>query len=136
MGDERQDPPNGRALGPEGGAGTGAGTGADRPDPTAAWRAAAESPEPYQLHLYVAGSSPRSLRAIENLHAICDRHLPDRHELEVVDIYQQTEKAKEADILGAPTLIKTLPLPLRRLVGDLSDEARVLRALGLEPAGA
>lgn len=93
--------------------------------------AAAAGSDRFELRLYVAGPSPRSQRAVANLRRICDRFLSGRHDLEVVDIFQQTEMAKEADIIGAPTLIKSLPLPLRRLVGDLSDEQRVLAALGL-----
>jgi circadian clock protein KaiB len=89
----------------------------------------------FRLRLFVAGSSPGSQRAIANLRSICDRFLAGRHDLEVIDIYQQTEMAKQADIVGAPTLIKSLPAPLRRRVGDLSDEPRVLSALGLRPSG-
>ncbi len=93
------------------------------------------APPRYELHLYVAGSSPRSVRAISNVRRICERFLHGRHDLEVIDIYQQTEKAHEADIVGVPTLIRALPRPLRRLVGDLSDEARVIEALGLQGPG-
>lgn len=97
---------------------------------------AASGPRPrYRLALYVAGASARSERAIANLRRLCEGRLAGRVDCEVIDIYQQVERAREADILGAPTLIKLLPQPVRRLIGDLSDEAAVLRALGLEPAG-
>ena len=86
----------------------------------------------YRLRLYIAGSSPRSLRAVANLQRICKTYLDGRVELEVIDIFQQKGKATEANILGAPTLIKEMPPPLRRLLGDLSDERRVLLALDLE----
>ena len=86
------------------------------------------------LRLYVTGQTPRSVRAIENLSKFCGRFLKNRFELEVIDIYQEPALAKEVQILAAPTLIKTLPLPVRRLVGDLSDEQRVVSGLDLEAA--
>ena len=85
----------------------------------------------YVLQLYAAGLTPQSRRAIENLKAICDTHLPGRYELTIVDIYQQPDRAHEEQVIAAPTLVKTAPLPLRRLIGDLSDTGRVLLALGL-----
>lgn len=88
----------------------------------------------YLLRLYVTGSTPRSARSIFNIRALCEDRLRDRYELEVVDIYQQPELAREQQIIAAPTLIKTLPLPLRKLVGDLSDRERVLVGLDLKPA--
>lgn len=108
-------------------------------DPSSIERALAEAlsgvgGERYRLSLYVAGTSARSQLAVANLRRICQRFLGDRHDLEIVDIYQQTEKAKAADVVGTPTLVKSFPLPLRRLVGDLSDETRVLHALGLAAA--
>ena len=87
--------------------------------------------EPYELRLFIAGSSPRSLRAIENLRSICRQLLPRRFNLEVVDILLHPDSARRADIIGAPTLIKDQPPPRRRLVGDLSNRGRVLSALGL-----
>lgn len=95
-------------------------------------RAAPPEIAPYRLALYVAGATRRSERAIGNLRRLCKRWLDGRFDLEVIDIYQQVERAREADILGAPTLIKLQPTPVRRVVGDLSDESRLLRALGLE----
>ncbi len=88
----------------------------------------------YLLRLYVTGSTPRSLRSIFNLRTVCEDQLRDRYELEVIDIYQQPELAREQQIIAAPTLVKTLPLPLRKLVGDLSDRDRVLVGLDLKPA--
>jgi circadian clock protein KaiB len=89
--------------------------------------------ETYVLRLIVAGSTPRSLRAISNIRAVCERYLQGRYELEVFDVYQHPEMAESERIIAAPTLIKTLPLPLRQLVGDLSDLDRVLLGLDLRP---
>jgi circadian clock protein KaiB len=94
-------------------------------------KAAPEGSEKYSLRLYVTGQTPRSLRSVENLRRLCERHLKGRYELEVVDIYQQPALAKEMQILAAPTLVKALPLPLRRLVGDFSDQNRVVIGLDL-----
>jgi circadian clock protein KaiB len=85
------------------------------------------------LRLYVAGSTPQSSRAIRNLKAICEANLPDRYVLTVVDLYAQPERAREDQIIVAPTLIRQAPLPVRRIVGDLSNTARVLAALELPP---
>lgn len=85
----------------------------------------------YRLSLYVTGVTPRSIRAIANIKALCEEHLQGRYELEVIDIYQQPELAQESEIVAAPTLIKFLPPPLRKLVGDMSDEEHVLAGLGL-----
>jgi circadian clock protein KaiB len=82
-----------------------------------------------RLRLYVAGNSRRSRTALRNLLSICQEHLPGRFDLEVVDLYEHAHRASEAQILGAPTLVKEYPLPVRRLLGDLSDEQRVLDAL-------
>ncbi len=88
----------------------------------------------YVLKLFVSGSTPRSLLAIENIRRICDEHLRGRYQLQVIDIYQQPQFAKSEQIIAAPTLIKKLPAPLRRFVGDLSDEEKVLVGLDLLPA--
>ena len=87
----------------------------------------------YVLRLYVTGITPNSLRAIENLKAICRDHLEGRFELEVVDIYKNPDLARKAQIIAAPTLIKDLPLPLRRFIGDLSDTEKILTGLDLVP---
>ena len=86
----------------------------------------------YRLRLYVTGQTPRSLASVRNLRHLCEEYLNGRFELDVIDIYQQPEMASEAQIIAAPTLVKQLPLPLRRLVGDLSNEQRVLMALDLK----
>ncbi|WP_240002466.1 circadian clock KaiB family protein [Oleisolibacter albus] len=91
----------------------------------------ASQPEDYVLRLYVTGTTPRSMRAIENIRRICRDHLGDRYRLEVVDVYQQPHLASQAQVVAAPTLVKELPSPLRKLVGDLSDQDRVLAGLDI-----
>jgi circadian clock protein KaiB len=85
----------------------------------------------FVLRLYVTGLSPRSTQAINTIKLICEEELQGHYDLEVIDLVKQPELAREADIVAAPTLIKQLPLPLRRLIGDLSDKERVLRGLDL-----
>lgn len=87
----------------------------------------------YVLRLYVAGGTPQSIRALINLKAICADYLKGRYQLEVIDVYQEPERAREEQILAVPTLIRESPGPLRRLIGDLSDTARVLHGLNLQP---
>ena len=89
--------------------------------------------EPYVLRLYVTGTTPRSARAIENMRRICEAHLEGRYSLEVVDLYQDPEAARTHQIVAAPTLVKLLPEPLRRFIGDLSDKDRILQGLELQP---
>ena len=84
----------------------------------------------YILRLYVAGSTGRSLKAVYNLRKICEEHLPD-YELEVIDIYQDPEAAREAQVIAAPTLVKKLPLPIRKFVGDLSNTQKILVGLDI-----
>ncbi len=92
----------------------------------------AESPvEKHVLRLYVTGMTPRSTQAISNIKKICEEHLKGRYELEVIDVYQQPEKAKEGELIAAPTLVKKLPPPLRKLIGDMSDTERVLVGLNV-----
>lgn len=86
---------------------------------------------PYRLRLFVAGSTVRSRQAIENLRRICREQLDGDVDLEVVDIYQQPELAERYQVIAAPTLVKLLPLPVRRIIGDLSETERVLRGLDL-----
>jgi circadian clock protein KaiB len=88
-------------------------------------------PGRHVLRLYVTGLTPRSARAVNNLRAICDEYLDGRYDLEVIDIYQQPVLAKGEQIIAAPTLVKQLPLPMRRVIGDMSDRERVLRGLDL-----
>jgi circadian clock protein KaiB len=99
----------------------------------AALQAAENSQEKYLLRLYVAGLTARSTRAIENIRRVCAQYLEGRYELEVIDLHQDPHLAKEDKILAAPTLVKSLPPPLRRIIGDLSDEDRVLVGLDLQP---
>ena len=89
--------------------------------------------EAHTLRLYVAGMTPQSTRAIANIKQICEEHLKGHYSLEVIDIYQQPVLAAGEQIIAAPTLIKKLPLPLRRLIGDLSNTERVLVGLDLRP---
>jgi len=86
----------------------------------------------YVLRLYVTGMTPRSQKAIENIKNISETHLSGRYDLEVIDVYQQPDRAEEAQIVATPTLIKQLPLPLRKLIGDMSDIDRVLIGLGIQ----
>jgi circadian clock protein KaiB len=85
----------------------------------------------YTLRLYVAGTSPKSLRAIANVKKICEENLHGHYELQVIDLYQQPQLAQGEQILAAPTLIRNLPLPLRRVIGDMSSAERVLVGLDL-----
>ena len=87
----------------------------------------------YILRLYVSGTTPRSALAIANARAICEERLKGRYELEVIDIYQHPQDLKPEQILVAPTLVKKLPLPVRRIIGDLSDTDRVLVGLDIIP---
>src|SRR3954471_16531363 len=75
----------------------------------------------YILRLYVTGSTGRSLRAVYNLKKLCEEHLPEDYDLEVIDIYKDPEAAREAQVIAAPTLVRRLPLPIRKFVGDLSN---------------
>ena len=87
----------------------------------------------YALRLYVAGMTPRSARAIANIKAICEEHLKGLYNLQVIDLYQQPVLAEGEQIIAVPTLIRKLPPPLRRLIGDLSDREQVLIGLDLKP---
>ena len=85
----------------------------------------------YILRLYVTGSTPRSLKAISNLKRLCDEYLPGAYDLQVVDIYKNPDAARDEQIIAAPTLIKRLPAPLRRFVGDLSNTQKLLIGLDI-----
>ena len=99
----------------------------------AAFEAAAKAPpaERYVLRLYVTGMTARSSRAVNNLRTICDKYLEGRYDLEVIDIYQQPALTRGEQIVAAPTLIKKLPLPMRRIIGDMSNRDRVLTGLDI-----
>jgi circadian clock protein KaiB len=103
----------------------------DAGDLAASGEGAAPAPERYVLRLYVTGMTPRSCQAIRNLQTICDERLAGRYDLDVIDIYQQPVLTRGEQIIAAPTLIKKLPLPMRRLVGDMSNRERVLLGLDL-----
>lgn len=86
----------------------------------------------YILRLFVAGMTPNSKKAIENVKNICAEHLAGRYELEIIDIYQQPDFAKDGQIFAAPTLVKELPLPLRKFIGDMSQTERLLVGLDVK----
>jgi circadian clock protein KaiB len=85
----------------------------------------------YHLRLYVAGQSPKSVRAVENLRKVCEEHLADRYTIELVDLTENPERARSDEIIAVPTLIRKLPEPIRRIIGDLSDTEKVLIGLQL-----
>ena len=87
----------------------------------------------YLLKLFITGNTPRSTRAIENLRRICESELSEQYELMVIDVLEQPDVAEAERILATPTLIKQLPPPLRRIIGDLSDDAKVLVGLQIRP---
>jgi circadian clock protein KaiB len=89
----------------------------------------------FLLRLFVTGTTPRSVRAIAGLRSLLEEVLSGRYELEVIDIYQQPELCRGVGLVAAPTLIKQLPEPVRRMVGDLADRDRILRGLDLKLAG-
>jgi circadian clock protein KaiB len=95
-----------------------------------------EREQVWHLRLYVAGQSPKSLRALANLKELCEKHLAGHYEIEIVDLVEHPTLAKTDDILAVPTLVRRLPEPLRRIIGDLSDTERVLVSLRLQPESA
>ena len=94
---------------------------------------ASRKPQKYLLRLYVAGTTQRSMSAITNIRKICEENLKGRYMLEVIDLYQQPKLAQGEQIVALPTLIKKIPPPLRRIIGDLSDTEKVLIGLDLKP---
>ncbi len=101
--------------------------------PQSGWeRAVAEQEEIWYLRLYVAGQSPKSLRAFANLTTLCEEHLAGRYEIELIDLVDDPSLARSDDILAIPTLVRRLPAPQRRIIGDLSNTERVLVGLRLE----
>lgn len=87
----------------------------------------------WELRLYTAGQSPKSIAALQNLKRICEEHLADRYTIEVIDLVQDPRLAKEDQIVAIPTLVRRLPDPLRKIIGDLSDTERALVGLQLRP---
>jgi circadian clock protein KaiB len=93
-------------------------------------------PETWHLRLYVAGESPKSLTAFKNLKRLCDEHMDHPYEIEIVDLLQNPRLARGDEILAIPTLVRRLPAPMRKIIGDLSDTDRVLVGLQLIPKSA
>lgn len=89
--------------------------------------------ESYELRLYVAGQTPKSVAAISNLRRICDDHLNGRFQIEVIDLLEQPQLARDHQILAIPTLVRRIPEPIKKIIGDLSDTERVLVGLDLRP---
>ncbi|MBD2700832.1 circadian clock KaiB family protein [Spirosoma sp. BT702] len=87
--------------------------------------------QPYILRLFITGASLHSVRAVSNIKHICETHIPGRYSLEIIDVHQQKELAKSAQLIALPLLIKDSPWPERRLIGDLSDTEKVLKGLGI-----
>lgn len=85
----------------------------------------------YKLRMYVTGASPNSAKAISNIKTICETHLSGMYDLEIIDIYQEPVKAQTEQVIALPMLVKSEPLPFKRLIGDMSDTKKVLKALGL-----
>ena len=94
---------------------------------------AAKGQEPWHLRLYVAGESPKSLEAFANLTRFCETHLANRYEIEVVDLLENPRLARGDEIVAIPTLVRQLPAPLRKIIGDLSNAERVLVGLRVDP---
>jgi circadian clock protein KaiB len=91
--------------------------------------------EPFRLRLYVAGQTPKSLAAFSNLRTICETHLAGRYEIEVIDLLEHPQLARGDEIIAVPTLVRKLPEPIKKLIGDLSDTERVLVGLQLVASG-
>ena len=100
-------------------------------EPALAASPTAAGEEQFVLRLFVTGMTPRSSRAISTIKTICQEHLQDRYQLEVIDLYRQPTLARDEQIVATPTLVKKFPLPLRRFIGDLSDKEKVLTGLEL-----
>jgi len=103
-----------------------------KPAPPAARRSVKE----WDLRLYVAGQTPRSLTAIANLKRICEEHLQGRYHIEVIDLLVNPQLSRDDQIVAIPTLVRKLPAPIRKIIGDLSDTARTLVGLQLRPGAA
>jgi circadian clock protein KaiB len=87
--------------------------------------------EHYSLQLYITGTSPRSTEAIHNLHALCEEHLAGRYDLEVIDLYQEPARAAIGQVIASPTLVKSMPRPLMRMVGNLANREQLMIKLRL-----
>jgi circadian clock protein KaiB len=93
------------------------------------------APRPYELRLYVAGQTPKSVIALANLKKICEEHLDSKYRIEVIDLLERPHLARGDQILAIPTLVRTLPQPIKKIIGDLSNTERVLVGLNLRPKG-
>jgi circadian clock protein KaiB len=93
-----------------------------------------ETERKYLLKLYITATTPRSILAVSNIRRLCEEHMPGRFELEVIDISKHPEIAKKEQLIGAPTLIKLLPLPIRKFIGDMSNTERLIVGLNLTEA--
>ena len=93
------------------------------------------TPEKWILRLYVAGNTARSSSALRNLEQVCEEHLPERYKIEVVDLLKQPQLARGDQIVALPTLVRRLPPPMKKIIGDLSNAERVLVGLDLRPRG-
>jgi circadian clock protein KaiB len=102
-------------------------TGSDVGPPTAD-----STPDVWHLQLYVAGASPKSLNAFANLRKMCEEHLAGRYEIEIIDLVTRPHLARSEDIVAVPTLVRRLPAPMRKVIGDLSDTDRVLLSLQVD----
>jgi circadian clock protein KaiB len=100
-----------------------------------AWAGEGRFMSTYVIKLYVTGQTPRSRRAIDNLRRLCEEELQGRYDLVVIDVLERPQLAEDEKILATPTVVKELPLPIRRIIGDLSDSERVLLGLDLHPCG-
>ena len=89
--------------------------------------------EPYELRLYVAGQSPKSLAAFANLQRLCEEHLPGRYRIEVIDLLEHPQLAEGDQIVAIPTLVRRLPEPIKKIIGDLSNSERTIVGLNLLP---
>src|SRR4029079_12436489 len=104
-----------------------------RPRPAAA---AAKQNDEWTLRLYVAGQTPKSLTAFSNLKRFCEQHLAGKYRIEVIDLIKRPHLARGDQILAVPTLVRRLPAPIKKIIGDLSQEQRILIGLDLQPGGA
>ncbi len=89
------------------------------------------APKEFKLRLFITGTTPNSIKAITNLKAFCEEHLKDRYDLEIVDVYQEPGLAASEQIVALPILIKSAPLPVKRLIGDMSDIDKMFKGLGI-----
>ena len=106
---------------------------ASKAKPTAAVEPIVLDPEQWDLRLYVAGQTPKSIAAFDNLKRICDEHLPGRYRIEVIDLVRNPKLARDDQIVAIPTLVRKLPNPIRKIIGDLSDAERTVVGLQLRP---